>query len=77
VQHIPGINKNPFNGSLLCRDVIKLVFESNKVIVSKFGLFIGKGYDSGGLFCISVIDGYNNVANSISFSELNAGEAAI
>jgi hypothetical protein len=77
VQHVPGINRNLINGSLLCRDGFKLVFESNKFIVSKFGLFVGKGYDSGGLFRLSVIDECNNVANSISYSELNVGEAAV
>jgi hypothetical protein len=55
VQHVPGINENRISGSLLCRVGFKLVFESNKFIVSKFGLFIGKGYDSGGLFRLSVM----------------------
>jgi hypothetical protein len=45
----PSINKNLFSGSSLCRDGYNLVFESNKVVVSKCGLFIGKGYDSGGM----------------------------
>jgi hypothetical protein len=53
------------------------VFELNKFIVLKFDLFIGKGYDSGGLFRLSVIDDYNNMANSISCSEMNVGEAAM
>jgi hypothetical protein len=77
VQHVPGINRNLISGSLLCRDGFKLVFESNKFIVLKFGMFIGKGYDSGGLFCLSVIDDCNNMANSISCSEMNIGEAAV
>jgi hypothetical protein len=68
MHHIPGINKNLISGSLLHRDDFKLVFESNKFIVSKFGVFIGKGYDNGGLFCLSVIDDCNNVANSILYS---------
>jgi hypothetical protein len=71
VQHVPGINRNLISGSLLCCDGFKLVFESNKFIVSKFGLFIGKGYDSGGLFRLSMIDDCNNMANSISCSEMN------
>jgi hypothetical protein len=56
VQHVPGINRKLISGSLLCHDGFKLVFESNKFIVSKFGLFIGKGYDTGGLFLLSVVD---------------------
>jgi hypothetical protein len=60
VQHVPSINKNLVSDSLLCRDDFKVVFESNKFIVSKCGQFIGKGYVCGGLFyfqfLISVIN---------------------
>jgi hypothetical protein len=49
VQHVPSINKNLVSGSLLCRDGFKLVFESNKVVISKYGQFVGKGYECGGL----------------------------
>ena len=49
VQHVPTIKKNLVSGSLLCRDGFKLVFESNKCILSKFETFIRKDYDSGGL----------------------------
>jgi hypothetical protein len=41
---------------LLCRDGYKLIFESNKVGVSKCGLSIGKGYDSGGMLHFSLSD---------------------
>jgi hypothetical protein len=71
VQHISGINRNLISGSLLCRDGFKLVFESNKFMVSKFGLFIGKGYGNGDLFRLSVVDDCNNMANSVSYSKLN------
>jgi hypothetical protein len=40
-------------------------------------MFIGKGCDCGGLFCLSVIDDCNNVANSVSYYELNVGEAVV
>ena len=42
VQYVPTIKKNLVSGSLLCRDGFKLVFESNKCGLSKFGTFIGK-----------------------------------
>ena len=35
VQHVPSIRKNLISGSLLCRDGYKLVFKSNKCILSK------------------------------------------
>jgi hypothetical protein len=39
VRHVPRINRNLISGSLLCHDGFKLVFESNKFIVSKFGVY--------------------------------------
>lgn len=66
VQHVPSIQKNPVSGSLLCKDGFKLVFESNKVIVSKYGQFIGKGYECGGLFRLSLSDFCNKVVNSVN-----------
>jgi len=65
VQYVPTIKKNPVSGSLLCRDGYKLVFEFNKYILSKFGMFSGKGYDSGGLFRLSLSDDCNKVVNNI------------
>jgi hypothetical protein len=74
VQHVPRIN-----GSLLCCDGFKLVFESNKFIVSKFGLFTGKDYVCGGLFRISVVEDWNKFVNLTSClnSEYNDGEATV
>nr|ABF94958.1 retrotransposon protein, putative, Ty1-copia subclass [Oryza sativa Japonica Group] len=43
VQHVPSIKKNLVSGSLLCREGFRLVFESNKCVVSKYGTFVGKG----------------------------------
>nr|AAV44166.1 putative polyprotein [Oryza sativa Japonica Group] len=60
VQHVPSIKKNLVSGSLLCREGFRLVFESNKSVVSKYGTFVGKGYDSGGLFRFSLNDMCNN-----------------
>src|SRR6266542_3487332 len=65
VHHVPSINKNLVSGSLLCRDGYKLVLESNKSVVSKFGTFVGKGYKCGGLFRLSVSDVCNKVVNHV------------
>jgi hypothetical protein len=64
VQHVPSIKKNLFSGSLLRRDGYKLVFESNKYILSKYGTFVGKGYDSGGLFCLCLHNVCNKSVNN-------------
>jgi hypothetical protein len=66
MQHVPSINKNLISISLLCRDGYKVVFESNKCVVSRHGTFVGKGYDCEGLFCLSLMDMCNNVMNFVS-----------
>ena len=66
MQHAPSIRKNLISGSLLCRDGYKLVFESNKCILSKYGTFVGKSYESGGLFRLSLSDACFNSVNCVS-----------
>jgi hypothetical protein len=65
VQHVPTIRKNLVSISLLLRDEFKVVLESNKVVMSKYGQFIGKGYDCRGLFRLSLADFYNKSVNHI------------
>ena len=65
VQHVPTIKKNLVSGSLLCRDGFKLVFESNKCVLPKYGNFVGKGYESEGLFCLSLSENCNNIVNNV------------
>jgi hypothetical protein len=69
VQHVPSVKKNLVSGSLLCRDGYKLVFESNKCILSKYKTFVGKGYDSGGLFRLSLHDVCNKSVNNVISNE--------
>jgi hypothetical protein len=63
VQHVPSIKKNLVSASMLCRDGYKVVLESNKCVVSKHGTFVGKGYDCGGLFRLSLHDVCNKIVN--------------
>jgi hypothetical protein len=65
MQHIPTIHKNLVSVSLLLRDGFKVVLESNKVVMSKHGQFISKGYDCGGLFCLSLAYFCNKSINHI------------
>jgi hypothetical protein len=69
VQHLPSIKKNLVSGSLLCRDSYKLVFEFNKCIRSKYETFVGKGYDSGGLFHLSLHYVCNESVNNVISKE--------
>jgi hypothetical protein len=79
VHHVSGINRNMISGSLLCCDGFKIVFESNKIIVSRFGLFTDKGYVCRGLFRFSVVEDCNNFVNLTSClnSEYSDGEATV
>jgi hypothetical protein len=70
-QHVPYIKKNLVSGSQLCRDDYKLVFESNKCILSKYGTFVGKGYNSGGLFRLSLHDTCKKSVNNVVSNESN------
>ena len=69
VQHVPSIKKNLISASILCRDGYKVVLESNKYVVSKHGTFVGKGYDCGGLFRLSLHDECNKMVNSVNISD--------
>ena len=71
VQHVPSIKKNLVSMSLLCRDGFKLAFESNKFVVSMYGTFIGKVYESGGLFRLSLMDSYDKLMNHVRHDDSN------
>jgi hypothetical protein len=65
MQHVLSIKKNLVSGSQCCRDGYKIVFEANKYILSKYETFIGKGYDCGGLFRLSLHDDMcNKIVNN-------------
>jgi hypothetical protein len=72
VQHVPSIKKNLVSASMLCRDGYKVVLESNKCVVSNHGTFVGKGYDCGGLFRLSLHDVCRKMVNSVNFSDESA-----
>jgi hypothetical protein len=50
------------------KEGFKLVFEPNKVVLSKYGTFVGKGYECGGMFCFSLEEFCDNVVNHVSTS---------
>ena len=61
VCHVPKVRKNLVSGSLLNKYGFKLVFESDKFIISKGGIFVGKGYLYQGMFKLNI----NKINNSI------------
>ncbi|XP_077215962.1 uncharacterized protein LOC143850616 [Tasmannia lanceolata] len=54
VYHVPDVRKNLISGSLLNKNGFKLIFESNKFVLSKGGSFVGKGYMYEGMFKMNI-----------------------
>jgi len=69
VQYVPSMKKNLVSASMLCRDGYRVVLESNKCVVSRHGSFVGKGYDCGDLFRLSLHDVCNKLVNSVDISD--------
>jgi transposase InsO family protein len=55
VLHVPDIRKNLVSGSLLSKNGFRLAFESDKFVLTKSGVYVGKGYMSNGLFKLNVM----------------------
>ncbi|GAB2286946.1 hypothetical protein Dimus_039799 [Dionaea muscipula] len=55
VLYVPEIRKNLISWSLLSKHGFKLVFEADKVVLSKNGMYIGRGYMSDGMFKLNVL----------------------
>uniref|UniRef100_A0A2N9EK44 Integrase catalytic domain-containing protein n=1 Tax=Fagus sylvatica TaxID=28930 RepID=A0A2N9EK44_FAGSY len=55
VLHVPDIRKNLVSSSLLSKNGFQLVFESDKFLLTKSGILVGKGHLSDGLFKVKVM----------------------
>ena len=56
VFYVPDIKKNLVSANLLCKSSVKTVLESNKLNLSKNGIFVGKGYVTDGIYKLSIIN---------------------
>ena len=66
VLHVPDIRVNLVSVALLGKNGIKISFESDKVVITKSGNFIGKGYCNQGLFILNVLEIINgNTSSSV------------
>ena len=57
-------------GSLLSKKGFKLVFESDKFVLTKSGIYVGKGYKSNGLFkmnVMTIVSDFNNKNTSSAY----------
>ena len=82
VLHVPDVRKNLVTGSLLSKNGFKLVFVSDKFVLSKNEMYVGKGYLSDGLFKLNVMtivtkDDLNKVASSYVLESSNIWHARI
>ena len=55
VLYVPEIRKNLVSGPLLNSHGFQLVFESDKFVLLKSGMYVGKGYMSGGMWKLNVM----------------------
>ncbi|XXG85845.1 hypothetical protein AAC387_Pa11g0861 [Persea americana] len=67
VLHVPDIRKNLLSGSLLSKKGSKLVFESDKFVLTKSEMYVGKGYMSDGLFKMNVMTIVHNKNKSSAY----------
>ena len=65
VLFVPEIGKNLVSTSLLSKKGIKLVFESDKLMLTKSETFVGKCYMSEGLFKLNVFND-NVIASTLN-----------
>ena len=54
VLYVSEIQKNLVSSSLLNNNGFRLVFESNKFVISKSGMYVGKGYMNNGMWKLNV-----------------------
>ena len=70
VLHVLEIRKNLVSGSLLSKKGFRLVFESDKFVLTKSGIYVGKGYMSNGLFKMNgiiIVSDFNNKNTSSAY----------
>ena len=70
VMYVPDIRKNLASGSLLNKHGFRMVFESDKFVLTKNGLFVGKGYECGGMFKLNVMTVKPNINKASSSAYL-------
>ena len=69
VLHVLEIRKNLVSGPILSKKGFKLVFESDRFILTKAGMYVGKGYLAEGLFKLNVLvtNTINNNKNTSAY----------
>ncbi|KAD4178897.1 hypothetical protein E3N88_27488 [Mikania micrantha] len=68
VLYVPEMHKSLVSGWLLNKNGFHLVFESDKFVLSKHGMFIGKGYAKNDMFKLNVIAKVVNMNENVPTS---------
>ena len=55
VLHVPENRKNLIAGSLMLKNGFKLVFEFDKFVITKAGMYVGRGYMTDGMFKLNTM----------------------
>ena len=66
--HVLEIRKNLISTNLLYKKGLKVVLEYDKVVISKNGVFVGKGCFCGGIFKLSINNNKNVSAYIVELS---------
>ncbi|KAL6326317.1 hypothetical protein AAG906_005511 [Vitis piasezkii] len=66
VPHVSDIHWNLVSVSLLGKAGVKILFDSDKIVLTRNDAFVGKEYCNQGLFILNVYDIINNNASSSS-----------
>ena len=64
VLHVPDIRWNLVSISLLGKAEVKILFDSDKIVLTKNDAFVGNDYYNQGLFMLNVYDIINNNTSS-------------
>ncbi|KAK2360887.1 hypothetical protein QL285_086105 [Trifolium repens] len=71
VLHVPSIRTNLISVSLLIKNGVKVSFESDKIVMTKNNVFVGKGYCDQGLFVLDISEINKNVSSAVHESKLS------
>lgn len=64
VLHVPSIRVNLVSVALLSKVGVKVSFESDKIVMTKNNVFVGKGYCDQGLFVLNISEIMNESTSS-------------
>jgi len=64
VLHVPSIRVNLISVALLSKVGVKVSFESDKILMTKNNVFMGKGYCDQGLFVLNIYEVMNEFESS-------------